>query len=71
MTSYAVRVTLASSSLITSSAGSAAAAGSAAIVATHDNALIELADRVLELKDGKLVSSAGPTRTSRAGCGGW
>ncbi len=30
--------------------------GITAIVATHDNALIELADRVLELKDGKLVS---------------
>jgi hypothetical protein len=29
--------------------------GSTAIVATHDNALIELADRVLELKDGRLT----------------
>jgi putative ABC transport system ATP-binding protein len=27
--------------------------GITAIVATHDNALIELADRVLELKDGR------------------
>src|SRR5215471_11754304 len=29
--------------------------GITAIVATHDNALIELADRVLELKDGRLT----------------
>jgi putative ABC transport system ATP-binding protein len=36
--------------------------GITAIVATHDNALIELADRVLELKDGRLIgdSGAGP-----------
>ena len=30
--------------------------GITAIVATHDNALIELADRVLELRDGRLVT---------------
>ena len=30
--------------------------GITALVATHDSALIELADRVLELKDGKLMS---------------
>jgi putative ABC transport system ATP-binding protein len=30
--------------------------GITAIVATHDPALIELADRVLELRDGTLVS---------------
>ena len=29
--------------------------GITAIVATHDSALIELADRVLELKDGRLT----------------
>jgi putative ABC transport system ATP-binding protein len=33
--------------------------GITAIVATHDNALIELADRVLELKDGRLISDSG------------
>jgi putative ABC transport system ATP-binding protein len=33
--------------------------GITAIVATHDNALIELADRVLELKDGRLSSDSG------------
>jgi len=27
-------------------------------VATHDNALIELADRVLELKDGRLIGDS-------------
>jgi putative ABC transport system ATP-binding protein len=33
--------------------------GITAIVATHDNALIELADRVLELKDGRLIGDTG------------
>ena len=33
--------------------------GITAIVATHDSALIELADRVLELKDGRLISDSG------------
>jgi putative ABC transport system ATP-binding protein len=33
--------------------------GITAIVATHDNALIELADRVLELKDGRLIGDSG------------
>jgi len=32
--------------------------GITAIVATHDNALIELADRVLELKDGRLIGDS-------------
>jgi putative ABC transport system ATP-binding protein len=35
--------------------------GITAIVATHDPALIELADRVLELKDGRLISDTGAT----------
>ena len=34
--------------------------GTTAIVATHDPALIDLADRVIELRDGKIVSSSGP-----------
>ena len=34
------------------------AEGITAIVATHDPALIELADRVLELRDGALISGA-------------
>jgi putative ABC transport system ATP-binding protein len=33
--------------------------GITAIVATHDSALIELADRVLELKDGRLIGDSG------------
>jgi putative ABC transport system ATP-binding protein len=32
--------------------------GITAIVATHDSALIELADRVLELKDGRLIGDS-------------
>ena len=35
--------------------------GITAIVATHDPALIELADRVLELRDGTLTTGADPT----------
>jgi len=32
--------------------------GTTAIVATHDPALIDLADRVIELRDGRVVDGA-------------
>jgi putative ABC transport system ATP-binding protein len=32
--------------------------GTTAVVATHDPALIDLADRVVELKDGRVVETA-------------
>jgi putative ABC transport system ATP-binding protein len=31
--------------------------GTTAVVATHDPALIDLADRVIELRDGKVVEA--------------
>jgi putative ABC transport system ATP-binding protein len=40
--------------------------GTTAIVATHDPALIDLADRVLELRDGKVIGETWPGRP-RAG----
>jgi putative ABC transport system ATP-binding protein len=36
--------------------------GTTAIVATHDPALIDLADRVLELRDGKVIGETWPGR---------
>jgi putative ABC transport system ATP-binding protein len=36
--------------------------GTTAIVATHDPALIDLADRVLELRDGKVIGETWPSR---------
>ncbi|MGW8779709.1 ABC transporter ATP-binding protein [Streptomyces sp. NPDC055796] len=35
--------------------------GVTALVATHDPALIELADRVVELRDGRIVDASGPS----------
>ena len=37
--------------------------GTTAIVATHDPALIDLADRVLELRDGKILGETWPGRS--------
>ena len=37
--------------------------GTTALVATHDPALIDLADRVLELRDGKVIGELWPSRT--------
>ena len=34
--------------------------GVTAIVATHDPTLIDLADRVIELRDGQVLNSEGP-----------
>ena len=36
--------------------------GTTALVATHDAALIDLADRVLELRDGKVIGELFPSR---------
>ena len=36
--------------------------GTTALVATHDPALIDLADRVLELRDGKVIGELWPSR---------
>ena len=41
----------------------AVAEGTTAIVATHDPALIDLADRVLELRDGKVIGETWPSRS--------
>ncbi|WP_327130878.1 ABC transporter ATP-binding protein [Streptomyces sp. NBC_01343] len=38
--------------------------GVTALVATHDPALIELADRVVELRDGRIVDTSGTSGTS-------
>jgi putative ABC transport system ATP-binding protein len=38
--------------------------GVTAIVATHDPTLIDLADRVIELGDGRVVNDSGPSRPS-------
>ena len=40
--------------------------GTTAIVATHDPALIDLADRVLELRDGKVIGETWPGRPHQA-----
>jgi putative ABC transport system ATP-binding protein len=40
--------------------------GTTAVVATHDPALISLADRVIELKDGRVVAADGPTDRGEA-----
>jgi putative ABC transport system ATP-binding protein len=40
--------------------------GTTAIVATHDPALIDLADRVLELRDGKVIGETWPGRPREA-----
>jgi putative ABC transport system ATP-binding protein len=41
--------------------------GTTAVVATHDPALISLADRVIELKDGRVAGADGPPRPDVAG----
>jgi ABC-type lipoprotein export system ATPase subunit len=44
--------------LLVAALGAAAAAGSAVLVATHDDDLIEAADRVVRLADGRVVAPA-------------
>ena len=39
------------------------AEGTTALVATHDPALIDLADRVIELRDGRILGESLPSRS--------